>query len=103
MTIIAKSTINKKLCSPPPLDFQHQALCLKGLDGLTLQALWLRLGSSPGYTWALSVHAKLFALEIIEHLDQVSFYRLGQASPDPWQVPALQGDLGIVIEPDDLP
>ena len=77
-----------KNTSPPPvleLDYQHQILdeiCLEGLDGLTLQALWLRLGSRPGYTLGLSENAKLFAWEIIEQLDQVSFYRLGQARPE---------------------
>mgnify|MGYP001486635343 CR=1 FL=1 len=62
------------------LDYQHQTLdeiCLEGLDGLTLQALWLRLGSMPGYKLGLSEPAKMFACEIIEHLDQVAFNRLG--------------------------
>ena len=30
-------------------DYLHQ-ICLEGLDGITLQSLWLRLANRPRYT-----------------------------------------------------
>jgi len=94
---------------PLELNYQHQILdeiCLEGLDGLTLQAVWLRLRARPGYTLGLSDNAKQFVWEIIERLDQVCFYRLKQPRPDLVlhdRYQHMDGDLGIVIEPDDLP
>ena len=94
---------------PLELDYQHQILdeiCLEGLDGLTLPALWLRLGNRPGYTLGLSEAAKQFVWEVIELLDQVTYYRLEQARGDLVihdRYQHMDSDLGIVIEPDDLP
>ena len=60
----------------------------------------------PGYTLlGLSEHDKLFAWEIIEHLDQVAFNRLGQARPDVvfhCRSQHMDGDLVKVIDPEDI-
>lgn len=96
---------------PPVMeyDYQHQVLdeiCLEGLDGITLQGLWTRLESRPGYSLGVTDNAKLFVWQILEMLEQVTFYILEQARPplilhDRYR--HMDGDLGIVIEPDDVP
>merc|ERR1719233_1340380 len=94
---------------PLELDYQHQILdeiCLEGLDGLTLPALWLRLGNRPGYTLGLSDTAKHFVWQVIELLDQVTFYCLDLPRGDLVihdRYQHMDSDLGIVIEPDHLP
>jgi hypothetical protein len=46
-------------------------ICLEGLDGITLQALWVRLAARPGYGLGLDRPAREFLWEIVHSLDQV--------------------------------
>ena len=73
-------------------------ICLEGLDGITLQALWLRLANRlvivenifyfskyfyrPQYSLGLSPEAKLFVWDCILQMDEVAFYKLEQPRGD---------------------
>ena len=73
-------------------------ICLEGLDGITLQALWLRLANRlvivanifyfskyfdrPQYSLGLSPEAKLFVWDCILQMDEVTFYKLEQPRGD---------------------
>ena len=73
-------------------------ICLEGLDGITLQALWLRLANRlvivanifyfskyfyrPQYSLGLSPEAKLFVWDCILQMDEVTFYQLEQPRGD---------------------
>ena len=66
-------------------DYLHQIqdeICLEGLDGITLQALWLRLANRPGYSLGLSQEAKLFIWSCVLALEEVRLYQLNQARND---------------------
>ena len=66
-------------------DYMHQIqdeICLEGLDGITLQALWLRLANRPGYSLGLTQEAKLFVWSCVLALQEVSLHQLDQARPD---------------------
>ena len=90
-------------------DYLHQIqdeICLEGLDGLTLQALWLRLANRPGYSLGLSDEAKQFVWECVLRLQEVTLYQLDQPRGDLVlhdRYRHMDGDLGIVIEPEVLP
>ena len=90
-------------------DYLHQIqdeICLEGLDGITLQGLWIRLSERPRYSHGLTQQAKDFVWECILGLEEISFYKLHQSRGDLVLYDRYQhmdGDLGIVIEPDNLP
>ena len=71
-------------CSVDP-DYLHQIqdeICLEGLDGITLQALWLRLANRPSYSLGLSEEAKLFVWSCVLALQEISLYQLQEARDD---------------------
>ena len=90
-------------------DYLHQIqdeICLEGLDGITLQSLWLRLADRPDYNLGVTPEAKQFIWECVLHLEEVSLYQLEQPRGDLVlhnRYLHMDGDLGIVIEPEDLP
>ena len=66
-------------------DYLHQIqdeICLEGLDGITLQALWLRLAQRPGYSLGLTQEAKLFVWSCVLALQEVGLYQLNEARSD---------------------
>ena len=66
-------------------DYLHQIqdeICLEGLDGITLQALWLRLANRPGYSLGVSQEAKLFIWSCVLALQEVSLHQLHDARSD---------------------
>ena len=89
--------------------FLHQILdeiCLEGLDGITLQALWVRLENRPEYSLGLSERAKHFIWDCVLSLEDVTLYELEVARDDLVlydRYQQMDGDLGIVIEPENLP
>ena len=76
------------------------------MDGITLQALWLRLEARPGYTLGTTARARQFVWQCVQAMDQVHCYLLAEPRNelvlhDRYQ--HMDGDLGIVIEPENLP
>ena len=66
-------------------DYLHQIqdeICLEGLDGITLQALWLRLANRPSYSLGLTEEAKLFVWSCVLALQEISLYQLKEARED---------------------
>ena len=57
-------------------------ICLEGLDGITLQALWLRLANRAGYSLGLTEEAKLFVWSCVLALQEVSLHQLNEARQD---------------------
>ena len=107
-------------CATRSIGDYHQAIldevALEGLDGITLQALWIRLEARADFSFSLETPAqKDWVLSIlIEQSKQsydktnldLEFYRL--AKP---RIPLVvynrydhtDGELGVVVEPDNLP
>ena len=80
-------------------DYLHQIqdeICLEGLDGITLQALWLRLGQRPGYSLGLTEEAKLFVWSCVLALQEVGLYQLNEARAD-LVLHDRQGDCSILL------
>ena len=70
---------NNEVLNPLDYDYLHQIqdeICLEGLDGITLQGLWIRLSERPRYSHGLSQQAKQFVWECILGLEEISFYKL---------------------------
>jgi len=90
-------------------DYRGQILdeiSVEGLDGITLQALWLRLQNNPHYSLGFSPAAKNFVWEVIITLEDVNFFKLSEERNMLFihdRYKHMDGDLGIVIEPETLP
>ncbi|XP_046989076.1 general transcription factor 3C polypeptide 1 [Schistocerca americana] len=81
-------------------------ICLEGLDGITLDDLWLRLKERPGFDLILDDSSKEFLWKLIKELDDVEFYELHKPrNPliifDRYKY--VDPELGTVLEPDEIP
>lgn len=81
-------------------------ISLEGLDGITLEDLWLRLNERPGFDLILDDSAKEFLWTLIKELEDVEFYEL----PEPRnplvifdRYKYIDPELGTVLEPDVIP
>ena len=74
--------------------------------GRRFPSLWLRLANRPGYSLGLSDEAKQFVWECVLRLQEVTLYQLDQPRGDLVlhdRYRHMDGDLGIVLEPEVLP
>jgi len=91
------------------LNYRSQILdeiCLEGLDGITLQALWLRLQERYDFTLGVEENCQKFIWKLIVALKDVKLYKLTKPRPDLIihdRYKYIDGELGIVVEPNLMP
>ena len=107
-------------CATRSIGDYHEAIidevAVEGLDGITLQALWIRLAARTDFThpldtqaqkeWVFSILAEQARQSYDENLPDLQFYCL--AKP---RIPLVvynrydhtDGELGVVVEPENLP
>ncbi|KAK3919691.1 General transcription factor 3C polypeptide 1 [Frankliniella fusca] len=81
-------------------------IALEGLDGITLQALWVRLSACPYFPILIDSESQKFIWEIVKRLEDVDVFELPEARA-PLVIfnrfALIDQDLGNVIEPDVIP
>lgn len=81
-------------------------IALEGLDGITLQALWIRLERRPKFPLALDVKSKAFIWRSVVPDTRLEFYELKKPRLDLViydRYKHVDPDAGYVIEPNSLP
>ncbi|XP_039298172.1 general transcription factor 3C polypeptide 1-like isoform X2 [Nilaparvata lugens] len=82
-------------------------IALEGLDGITIEALWVRLRLRKGFLLPpKDDHAKAYIWNFVRRLRSVAFYKLQEPRKplvvfDRWS--NVEDDLGLVIDPKPLP
>jgi len=99
----------KKFCGFQNRNFRYQILdeiSLEGLDGITLQALWLRLQAREDFSLGVEGSSKDFIWEVIKCLEEVILFKLEEPRQDLVihdRYKYRNGELGIVVEPNVIP
>lgn len=103
------SQSSEKELSSHSLDYTATILdeiALEGLDGITLQALWVRLGACPYFPILIDADSQKFIWEIVKRLEDVEMFEL----PKPRaplvlfnRFALVDHELGNVIEPEVIP
>ncbi|XP_034239860.1 general transcription factor 3C polypeptide 1 [Thrips palmi] len=81
-------------------------IALEGLDGITLQGLWVRLGACPHFPMAIDQDAQKFIWEVVKRLEDVDVFELPtERSPLVLfnRFELVDHELGNVIEPEIIP
>lgn len=81
-------------------------IALEGLDGITLQALWVRLQLRPNFPFSLDNKSKAFIWNSLVRESRLSFYALAEPRIDLViydRYKYVDPNSGYVVEPTDLP
>lgn len=101
--------VAEKELSSRSLDYTATILdeiALEGLDGITLQGLWVRLGACPYFPMTIDHDSQKFIWEIVKRFEEVEMYELPtERSPLVLfnRFELVDHELGNVIEPDVIP
>ncbi|XP_069672695.1 general transcription factor 3C polypeptide 1 [Periplaneta americana] len=81
-------------------------IALEGLDGITIEGLWLRLADRPHFTCVLDDNSKSFFWNVIRQIEDVEMYELPVAR-SPLVIfnryDHVDPELGMVLEPAEIP
>ncbi|XP_063221021.1 general transcription factor 3C polypeptide 1 isoform X2 [Bacillus rossius redtenbacheri] len=93
-------------CNFDYVDAVVDEIALEGLDGITLEALWVRLSQRPNFVLALDDASKSFIWDFVRRVEGMNMYKL----PTPRKplvifnrYEFMDKELGMVLEPDEIP
>nr|CAD7425047.1 unnamed protein product [Timema monikensis] len=92
--------------NPDYVDAILDEIALEGLDGITLEGLWLRISQRPKFSIALDDNSKSFMWNIIKLMKDVEIFELPEPRK-PLQIfnryDFVDQELGMILEPDVYP